>query len=24
MTYRDSQGETHTLEYSLVGNGCTN
>lgn len=24
MTYRDSQGETHILEYSLIGNGCTN
>ncbi|MCY1460565.1 hypothetical protein D9M71_781350 [compost metagenome] len=24
MTYRDSHGETHVLEYSIVGTGCTN
>ncbi|MFY0732324.1 DUF2790 domain-containing protein [Pseudomonas sp. NFX15] len=24
MTYRDSQGETHILAYSVIGNGCTN
>ncbi|WP_433766220.1 DUF2790 domain-containing protein [Pseudomonas putida] len=24
MTYRDSQGETHILDYSVIGNGCTN
>ncbi|MDZ5431902.1 DUF2790 domain-containing protein [Pseudomonas fluorescens] len=24
MTYRDSHGETHILEYSLIGSGCTN
>lgn len=24
MTYRDSQGQTHVLEYSVLGNGCSN
>jgi hypothetical protein len=24
MTYRDTHGETHILEYSVVGSGCTN
>jgi hypothetical protein len=24
MTYRDSHGETHILEYSVIGSGCTN
>jgi hypothetical protein len=24
MTYRDSHGETHTLEYTVIGSGCTN
>ncbi|SMQ30368.1 Protein of unknown function [Pseudomonas helmanticensis] len=24
MTYQDSQGKTHTLEYSIIGGGCTN
>ncbi|MEO8419261.1 MAG: DUF2790 domain-containing protein [Methylophilaceae bacterium] len=24
MTYRDSQGETHVLEYSVLGTGCSN
>ncbi|MGY2258530.1 DUF2790 domain-containing protein [Pseudomonas sp. SDO55104_S430] len=24
MTYRDSHGETHVLEYSVTGSGCTN
>lgn len=24
MTYRDSHGETHVLEYSVIGSGCTN
>ena len=24
MTYRDSHGSTHVLEYSVIGSGCTN
>ncbi|MGH8389661.1 MAG: DUF2790 domain-containing protein [Pseudomonas sp.] len=24
MTYRDSQGETHILEYTVIGSGCIN
>lgn len=24
MTYRDSHGGTHVLEYSVLGTGCTN
>jgi hypothetical protein len=24
MTYRDSHGDTHVLEYSVLGSGCTN
>jgi hypothetical protein len=24
MTYSDSRGGTHTLEYDIIGNGCTN
>lgn len=24
MTYSDSHGGTHTLEYDVIGNGCTN
>lgn len=24
MTYRDSRGETHLLDYSVMGTGCTN
>ncbi|MCF7532484.1 DUF2790 domain-containing protein [Pseudomonas petrae] len=24
MTYQDSQGQTHALEYSIIGGGCTN
>jgi hypothetical protein len=24
MTYNDSHGGTHTLEYDIFGNGCTN
>lgn len=24
MTYNDSHGGTHTLEYDVFGNGCTN
>ncbi|MHC8320743.1 DUF2790 domain-containing protein [Pseudomonas sp. GB2N2] len=24
MTYRDSHGGTHVLEYSVIGSGCTN
>lgn len=24
MTYRDSQGETHILDYSVIGSGCSN
>ncbi|MBV6824685.1 DUF2790 domain-containing protein [Pseudomonas sp. PD9R] len=24
MTYRDSHGDTHVLEYSVIGTGCSN
>ncbi|MGO4100269.1 DUF2790 domain-containing protein [Pseudomonas sp. TAF7] len=24
MTYKDSHGETHILEYSVIGSGCSN
>ncbi|NLA01607.1 DUF2790 domain-containing protein, partial [Rhodococcus hoagii] len=24
MTYADSQGHTHVLEYRVMGNGCSN
>ncbi|RON57562.1 DUF2790 domain-containing protein [Pseudomonas frederiksbergensis] len=24
MTYKDSHGDTHILEYSVIGSGCTN
>ncbi|MFP3518649.1 DUF2790 domain-containing protein [Pseudomonas sp. SIMBA_077] len=24
MTYEDHQGKRHVLEYSVMGNGCTN
>jgi hypothetical protein len=24
MTYKDSHGETHVLEYSVIGSGCSN
>ncbi|WP_406227000.1 DUF2790 domain-containing protein [Pseudomonas siliginis] len=24
MTYEDSQGHTHIMEYSIMGTGCTN
>lgn len=24
MTYKDSQGHTHIMEYSIMGTGCTN
>ncbi|TPG84785.1 DUF2790 domain-containing protein [Pseudomonas mandelii] len=24
MTYKDSHGDTHILEYSVIGAGCTN
>lgn len=24
MTYNDSHGEIHTLEYRVIGTGCTN
>jgi len=24
MTYQDHQGELHTIEYSVMGNGCSN
>lgn len=24
MTYLDSKGETHTLEYIVIGRGCSN
>lgn len=24
MTYKDSHGSTHILEYSVIGAGCTN
>lgn len=24
MTYEDHKGQRHTLEYSVMGNGCSN
>ena len=24
MTYEDHQGQRHTLQYSVMGNGCSN
>ncbi|MHA6140435.1 DUF2790 domain-containing protein [Pseudomonas mohnii] len=24
MTYKDSRGDTRTLEYNVIGAGCTN
>jgi hypothetical protein len=24
MTYKDSHGDSHILEYSVIGSGCTN
>ncbi|MDB5997306.1 MAG: hypothetical protein JWP42_4442 [Pseudomonas sp.] len=24
MTYKDSHGDTHVLEYNVIGTGCTN
>lgn len=24
MTYEDRNGERHTIEYSVIGNGCSN